>query len=61
MLQNIEGIYCLNNVPYTGTAWTAIEGFFAGDFIISEATCKRYANESEIIPYKFENGGMVNF
>jgi hypothetical protein len=61
MLQNIEGIYCLNNVPYTGTAWTAIEGFFTGDFTTSEETCRRYAGESGIISYEFENGVMVEF
>lgn len=59
MLENRNEVYYLNDTPFTGLAWTAREGFFAGDFTTSEETCRNYAGDAGIIPYSFENGVMV--
>jgi hypothetical protein len=59
MLQNIEGIYCLNNVPYTGTAYVCGT---QGIFFTSSEECLSLAPDKDVMYiYEFENGMMVNF
>jgi hypothetical protein len=59
MLQNIEGIYCLNNVPYTGTAYVCGT---QGIFFTSSEKCLSLAPDKDVIyMYEFENGIMVEF
>lgn len=59
MLENRNEVYYLNGSPFTGLAWTPLDGSRVGEFFLDEEFCKYQAKGFDVIPYTFKDGVMT--